>query len=76
MTAAVPADARVLRSVAGVTVVLEVDDRADARAEGERLRQDVAERTGDEQLSAGVSGPKSGVPGAHFALVPAEPAVV
>lgn len=76
VTAAVPGDARVLRGASGVSVLLEVDDRADARVEGERLRREVSERTGDAQLAAGVAGPKSGVTGAHFALVQAEHALV
>jgi purine catabolism regulator len=59
-----------------VSVVVEVDDQADAHAEAERLRGLLSERLGDPRLTAGVAGPKQGTSGAHYALVQAEHALV
>ena len=66
-----PADARVVRTASGfVTAVIAVASPIDARSEGERLRARVAAEISDQELSAGVAGPKPGSSGAHFALVP------
>ncbi len=65
-----------VRTVAAVSVVVEVGDRYDARAEAERLRRRLAATLEDEALSAGVAGPKAGSSGAHYALVQAEHALV
>jgi DNA-binding PucR family transcriptional regulator len=67
-------EARVVRSTTGVTVVREVRGAGDPRADAERLRQTVASALQDD-VSAGVAGPKPGSSGAHFALVQAEHAL-
>jgi DNA-binding PucR family transcriptional regulator len=71
---AVDAEARVMRTRRGVTVVREHDARADPRAEAEKLRQLVGSAIADD-VTAGVGGPKSGAAGAHFALIQSEHAV-
>ena len=72
MAAAVPEDARVVRTAGGfVTAVIAAATPVDARSEGERLRARVAADVADSELSAGVAGPKPGSSGAHFALVQA-----
>ena len=76
MAAAVPEDARVVRTASGfVTAVIAAATPVDARSEGERLRARVATDVSDDELSAGVAGPKPGSSGAHFALVQAEQAL-
>ena len=76
VTEAAPPGAKVVRTRPDVVAaVYEVDDEIDARAEGERLRQIVAEETLDADLSVAVSGPKRGTTGAHLALLQAEQAV-
>lgn len=76
VAAAVDRDARVLRTTAGMTAVCEVAEGADPRAEAERVRLAVADALNDDQMTAGVAGPKNGASGAHFALVQAEHALV
>jgi len=68
------AEARVVRSATGVTVVREVRAPGDVREGAEKLRQTVAAALEDD-VSAGVAGPKPGTSGAHFALVQAEHAL-
>src|SRR5258706_12978282 len=76
VTAAAPADAKVVRTRSDVVAaVFEVDEDVDARSEGERLRRLVAEETDDVELAVAVSGPKRGATGAHLALLQAEQAV-
>ncbi|TMC03288.1 MAG: hypothetical protein E6J35_07300 [Chloroflexi bacterium] len=76
VAAAVPEDARVVRTASGfVTAVIAAAAPVDARSEGERLRARVATEVSDDELSAGVAGPKPGSSGAHFALVQAEQAL-
>ena len=71
-----PEDARVVRTASGfVTAVIAAAAPVDARSEGERLRARVAAEVSDDELSAGVAGPKPGSSGAHFALVQAEQAL-
>ena len=71
-----PEDARVVRTASGfVTAVIAAAAPVDARSEGERLRARVATEVSDDELSAGVAGPKPGSSGAHFALVQAEQAL-
>jgi len=67
-------DARVLRSTTGVTVVREVRGDSDPRDEAERLRRQVGSALEDD-VSAGVAGPKPGASGAHFALLQSEHAL-
>ncbi len=76
VAAAAGPDARIVRLAAGIAAVTEVEPKADARAEGERVRRAVADVTGDAAVTAGVAGPKHGASGAHFALVQAEHALV
>ena len=77
VTAAAPADAKVVRTRSDVVAaVFEVDEDVDARSEGERLRRRVSKEADDDQLSVAVSGPKRGATGAHLALLQAEQAVV
>ena len=76
VAAAVDREARILRTNAGMTAVCEVAHGADAHAEAERVRLAVAEALDDDQMTAGVAGPKLGTSGAHFALVQAEHALV
>ena len=72
---AAPPGAKVVRTRPDVVAaVYEVDDEIDARSEGERLRQIVAEDADDPQVSVAVSGPKRGATGAHLALLQAEQA--
>ncbi len=76
VTEAAPAGAKVVRTRPDVVAaVYEVGDDVDARAEGERLRQIVAEEALDAELAVAVSGPKRGTTGAHLALLQAEQAV-
>src|SRR5258705_12733809 len=76
VTAAAPADAKVVRTRSDVVAaVFEVDEDVDARSEGERLRRRVSKDADDDQLSVAVSGPKRGATGAHLALLQAEQAV-
>lgn len=73
---AAPPGAKVVRTRPDViAAVYEVDDAIDARAEGERLRQIIAEESLDADLAVAVSGPKRGTTGAHLALLQAEQAV-
>jgi DNA-binding PucR family transcriptional regulator len=72
---AVTEDARVVRTAAGASVVREHDAQADPRAQAEELRQLIGTAVGDDEISAGVAGPKPGASGAHFALLQAEHAV-
>jgi DNA-binding PucR family transcriptional regulator len=67
-------DARLLRSANGVSVVREHDGDGDLREQAEQLRQRVGSAL-DEDVSAGVAGPKPGTSGAHFALLQAEHAL-
>jgi DNA-binding PucR family transcriptional regulator len=67
-------EARVVRSAAGVTVVREVRGPGDPRRDAEELRKQVGLAL-DDDVSAGVAGPKPGASGAHFALVQAEHAL-
>jgi DNA-binding PucR family transcriptional regulator len=67
-------NARVLRSANGVTVVREIGPGNDPRAEAEKLRKAIGSALEDD-VSAGVAGPKQGASGAHFALVQAEHAL-
>ncbi len=77
MVAAAPAHAKVLRSRPDlIAAVYEIPGDADARSEGERLRRRVSADVGDDDLNAGVAGPKNGATGAHLALLQAEQAVV
>jgi purine catabolism regulator len=77
VAAAAPAHAKVLRSRPDlIAAVFEIPVDADGRSEGERLRRRVADEVGDENLSAGVAGPKNGATGAHLALLQAEQSVV
>lgn len=69
----VDADAKVVRTTHGVTLVLE-HDGSDARAEAERLRQQLGDAIADD-VTAGIAGPKPGAAGAHFALIQSEHAV-
>jgi len=76
VTAAAPADAKVVRTRSDVVAaVFEVDEDVDARSEGERLRRRVSKDAEDADLSVAVSGPKRGATGAHLALLQAEQAV-
>ena len=76
VTAAAPADAKVVRTRSDViAAVFQVDRAVDARSEGERLRRQVAKDAQDAELSVAVSGPKRGVTGAHLALLQADQAV-
>lgn len=76
VAAAVDPEAKVLRAAPGVSALVEVDDRTDARDAAERIRRAVAASLRDEAVTAGVAGPKNGATGAHFALVQAEHALV
>jgi DNA-binding PucR family transcriptional regulator len=67
-------EVRVVRSTAAVTVVREVRGVGDPREEAERLRQQVGSALEDD-VSAGVAGPKPGASGAHFALLQSEHAL-
>src|SRR5512143_2810409 len=76
VTEAAPPGAKVVRTRPDVVAaVYEVNEEIDARAEGERLRQIVAEETLDADIAVAVSGPKRGTTGAHLALLQAEQAV-
>ena len=67
VTAAAPADAKVVRTRSDVVAaVFEVDEDIDARSEGERLRRRVSKDAEDADLSVAVSGPKRGATGAHL----------
>jgi purine catabolism regulator len=55
--------------------VREHNTQADPRAEAEELRQLIGTAVGDDDISAGVAGPKPGASGAHFALLQAEHAL-
>ncbi len=57
-----------------MTVVRVLRGPGDAREEAEKLRQRVGSAL-DDDVSAGVAGPKPGTSGAHFALVQAEHAL-
>lgn len=59
-----------------MSAVYELDGGHDARVEAERVRVSVASAIADDQLNAGVAGPKRGPSAAHFALVQAEHALV
>lgn len=77
VTEAAPPGAKVVRTRPDVVAaVYEVGEETDARAEGERLRQIVAEEALDDELAVAVSGPKRGTTGAHLALLQAQQAVV
>ena len=76
VTAAVDAEARVLRTAAGVAAVCEAEPGRDAREIAEGLRTAVSAALNGERVTAGVAGPKKGSSGAHFALVQAEHALV
>ncbi|MDO8506939.1 MAG: helix-turn-helix domain-containing protein [Candidatus Limnocylindria bacterium] len=59
-----------------MSAVYEVDGATEARREAERIREEVARALADDEVSAGVAGPKRGASGAHFALMQAQHALV